>query len=85
MVLDVDVPDSVVQWGKCLCVRVRIDVTRQLVCGRKIIIEGGKPKWVNFKYERLPNFCYRCGFLNHALKDCTEGQELSKSTEDNQL
>ena len=24
-----------------------------------------------FKYERLPNFCYRCGLLEHDLKDCT--------------
>ena len=25
-----------------------------------------------FKYERLPNFCYRCGLLEHDLKDCTQ-------------
>lgn len=30
-VLDMDMPDSGVQWGKCLRVRVRIDVTRHLV------------------------------------------------------
>ncbi|XP_075638440.1 uncharacterized protein At4g02000-like [Castanea sativa] len=84
-VLDVDVPDSGVQWGKCLRVRVRIDVTRRLVRGRKITIEGGESKWVNFKYERLPNFCYRCGFLNHALRDCNEGQGHNEMTEDNQL
>ena len=28
---------------------------------------------MNFKYERLPNFCYGCGLLNHAIKDCPEG------------
>ncbi|KAK9996581.1 hypothetical protein SO802_021267 [Lithocarpus litseifolius] len=77
-VLDVDVPDSGVQWGKCLRVRVRIDVTRRLVCGRRITIEGGESKWVYFKYERLPNFCYRCGVLNHALKDCTDNQDQSE-------
>ncbi|KAK9998028.1 hypothetical protein SO802_017631 [Lithocarpus litseifolius] len=77
--LDVDVLEFGVQWGKYLRVRVCIDVTKHLVCGKKITIEGGESKWVIFKYERLPNFRYRCGLLNHALKECIEGQENSKS------
>lgn len=50
---------------------------KQLVRGKKITIEGDECKRVNFKYERLPNFCYRCGLLNHALKYYTKGQEHS--------
>ena len=50
----------------------------RLVRGKKITIEGGESRWVSFKYERLPNFNYRCGLLNHALKDCNEGHEHSK-------
>ncbi|XP_075665158.1 uncharacterized protein LOC142634778 [Castanea sativa] len=73
-VLDVDVIEAGVQWGKRLQFTVRIDVTKRLVRGKKISIERGEPKWVNFKYERLPNFCYRCGFLDHSLKECSEGQ-----------
>ena len=73
-VLDVDVIETGVQWGKCLCVRVKIDVTKRLVRGKKISSEGGEPKWVNFRYERLPNFCYRCGLLSHSLKECSEGR-----------
>ena len=68
--MEVDVPDSGVHWGKCLRVRVQIDATKRLVRGKRITIEGGKSRWVQFKYERLPNFCYRCGPLSHALKDC---------------
>ena len=30
-VMEVDVPDSGVIWGKCLKVRVRIDVTKRLI------------------------------------------------------
>ena len=71
LVMDVDVPKSGVQWGKCLRVRVRINATKQLVRGKKITIEGGENRWVSFKFERLPNFCHRCGLLNHTLKDCT--------------
>lgn len=75
--MDVDVLESGVQWGKCLRVRVRIDVTKRLMQGKKIIVEGGESRWVSFKYERLPNFCYRCGLLKNALKDCTEGPDHS--------
>ena len=84
-VLDVVVLESGVQWGKCLRVRVHIDITKRLVRGKKITIEGGESKWVIFKYKRLPNFCYRCGLLNHALKECTEGQENSKPNGVNHL
>ncbi|KAK7827709.1 hypothetical protein CFP56_030881 [Quercus suber] len=65
----------------CLRVKVRLDVTKRLVRGKKITVEGGESRWVNFKYERLPNFCYRCGLLNHALKDCLENDAENKSTE----
>ncbi|KAK7844003.1 uncharacterized protein CFP56_011704 [Quercus suber] len=83
-VLEVDVPDSGVQWSKFLRVRVRMDVTKKLIRGKKINIEGGESKWVFFKIERLPNFCYGCGLLNHAIKDCPEGwAEKSKLEESN--
>lgn len=71
-VLDVDVAETGVQWGKCLRVRVKVDVTKKLVCGKKVTIEEGEGRWVQFKYERLPNFCYHCGILSHDLRDCTE-------------
>ena len=74
-VMEVDVSDSGVHWGRFLRVRVRIDVTKRLVRGKKITIEGGESRWMQLKYERLPNFCYRCGFLNHTLKDCSELSE----------
>ena len=71
-VLEVDVPESGVHWGKCLRVRIRIDVTKRLLRGKRVSIEGGESRWVNFKYERLPNFCYSCGLLSHSLKECQD-------------
>ena len=70
-VMEVDVPDSGVNWGKCLRVRVRIDVTERLIWGKRITIEGGESRRVQLKFERLPNFCYRCGLLSHSLRECT--------------
>lgn len=48
-VLEVDVSEFGVQWGRCLRVRVRIDMTKKLVRGKKLTIEGGEGKWVHFK------------------------------------
>nr|POF17275.1 uncharacterized protein CFP56_18387 [Quercus suber] len=75
-VLEVDVPDSGVQWGKCLRVRIRIDVSKRLMRGKRVSIEDGESRWVNFKYERLPNFYYNCGLLSHGLKDCKNNSEF---------
>ncbi|KAK7835026.1 hypothetical protein CFP56_023912 [Quercus suber] len=69
-VIEVDVADLGVHWRKCLRVRVKIDIARKLIRGRKIKGEDGADWWVLFKYERLPNFCYRCGLLELDLKDC---------------
>ena len=85
-VLEIDVQESGVQWGTCLRVKVCLDVTKRLIRGKKIMVEGGESRWVNFKYERLPNFCYRCGLLNHALKECPENDaEKTNNTEGEML
>lgn len=36
---------------------------------------------MHFKYECLPNLCYRCGLLEHDLKDCPESSGNDKSDE----
>lgn len=40
-----------------------------------VTIEGGESRWINFKYNWLPNFCYNCGMLSHALRDCLNSSE----------
>lgn len=34
--------------------------------------KNDQPKWVFFKYEQLPTFCYSCGYLGHLMKDCAK-------------
>ena len=77
--------DTRVQWGRCLRVWVEIDVTRKLFRGQKINIEKGEARWVQFKYERLPNFCYRCGLLEHDLRECSESMGTDKGDEKGDL
>ena len=35
-----------------------------------VTFEAGAKGWVAFRYERLRNFCYWCGYLDHRDKDC---------------
>lgn len=80
-VLDIDVAEFGVQWGKYLRVRVRVDVTKKLIRGKKVAIEGDESRWVQFKYECLPNFCYNCGVLSNDMKDCPELATKDKQPE----
>ena len=84
-VMEVDVSDSGVQWGKSLRVRIMMDITKKLVRGKKITIEGGECRWIHFKYERLPNFCYKCGLLSHAIRDCPDSVGLNVQFDENQF
>lgn len=56
-------------------------VTKKLVRGKRIVIKGGEQRWITFKYERLPNFCYKCDLLSHEIKECKNENGLGASTE----
>uniref|UniRef100_A0A2N9IQD1 CCHC-type domain-containing protein n=1 Tax=Fagus sylvatica TaxID=28930 RepID=A0A2N9IQD1_FAGSY len=67
----------------CMRVRVRMEVNRPLCRGRLVNLDEGKQGWVAFRYERLPNFCYWCGCLDHVEKDCDIGlQQRHSSTKE---
>ena len=48
---------------------MELDVRTPIPRGTTLVI-GGKDVPINFKYERLPNFCYWCGLLDHVVSDC---------------
>ncbi|XP_057418031.1 uncharacterized protein LOC130712211 [Lotus japonicus] len=56
--------------GPFLRLRSWVKITCPLRRGTIIARQGRNPLKVWFQYERLSNFCYMCGGLDHVLKDC---------------
>lgn len=72
--VEVDVPENGIGWGRFLRIRVEIDVTKPLLRGKILEGDDGKPFWVDFRYEHLPIFCYRYGRIGHSGNECVEGR-----------
>jgi hypothetical protein len=66
---DVDVAGDGTGWGSCLWLRVTLDLMKPLDRGRALNL-AGKTSWVEFKYEKLPLFCFRCGCILHRPRGC---------------
>lgn len=70
---------SVVETGKIekdgiirgfLRVRVDLNISDPLVKGTWVQSKGGSRIWAEFKYERLPSLCFKCGRIDHVEKAC---------------
>lgn len=78
---DVDVAGDGVRWGRCLRLRVNIDLHKPLERGRALNL-GEKAYWVNFKYEKLPLLCFYCGRILHARRGCEKKPSQCQYDED---
>ena len=68
--IEVDVAGDGMGWGNYLRLRVNIDITKPLDRGKALHL-AGKTSWVEFKYEKLPLYCFRCGRVVHGPRGCT--------------
>ncbi|KAF2323496.1 hypothetical protein GH714_035733 [Hevea brasiliensis] len=57
-------------WKSYARVRVKLDVRNPLWTDYHLRKKGGEWFKVEFRYEKLPNFCYICGILGHGEKFC---------------
>lgn len=53
-----------------ICIRVLMDVRNRLPRGTSVKLDDDTDMKVAFKYERLFNFCYWCGVVDHVVMDC---------------
>ncbi|XP_010678228.1 uncharacterized protein LOC104893789 [Beta vulgaris subsp. vulgaris] len=68
LVLNIDLDDLGLE--KFCRVKVLLNVYKPLRRKQKIRRKDGKVSSIEYKYERLPNFCFRCGVMGHSDKDC---------------
>lgn len=60
---------------------VALDVEKAIKPGCYISREEGNQHWVTYKYERLADFCYKCGKLDHTDRACVleiQDEEVTK-------
>lgn len=67
--------------------KVNLDVQRPLRRGGFISVDGWDKKWIAFKYENLPTFCFECGKMGHSVQSCEKlpVQEKEKPMENFQF
>lgn len=66
-------------------IKIEIDIEQPLMRGTKLMLEGEEVKWVKFKYERLPFFCYSCGLLGHRYLDCSRRLDVEQDSDSEEL
>ena len=69
-VLEVDKRALQADQAKFLRVRVEVQLDKPLRRGGFVKNDENDRIWVDFRYERLPIFCYKCGILGHDDKHC---------------
>lgn len=65
-----------------LRIRVAVKLTSPLKTGFSLEKTNGSRIWVEFKYERLGDFCYCCGRIGHVLKDCSINNDIQDGARD---
>lgn len=69
-------------WNRWLRARVRVHVSTPLKNGFWLTAPNGSRILVAFKFEKLPDYCYICGCLDHNENDCNKELELKYSSEE---
>uniref|UniRef100_A0A803ML92 Zinc knuckle CX2CX4HX4C domain-containing protein n=1 Tax=Chenopodium quinoa TaxID=63459 RepID=A0A803ML92_CHEQI len=62
-------------WGEVMRIKVQLIIDKPLHRRIKIASGASSSKWLGIKYERLTEFCYYCGRIDHFEIDCKFADE----------
>ncbi|KAJ4834899.1 hypothetical protein Tsubulata_047363 [Turnera subulata] len=68
-------------WLGFIRMKVQVRIDSPLISGILVKDFVGNTVWVSFKYEKLADFCYRCGRLDHTLQACKESPRPDEGIE----
>ncbi|KAH7843315.1 hypothetical protein Vadar_015113 [Vaccinium darrowii] len=78
-VLSVDNKAIAADQGKFISVRVRLSLDKPLKPSGNVVLGSGNKPWLDYKYERLNNICFYCGFIGHEMNGCLSKEEDERS------
>ncbi|XP_027150249.1 uncharacterized protein LOC113750482 [Coffea eugenioides] len=81
---EVIVPQEGGKEGRRIKVLVMADISQPVMRGTTVKMDGNM-KWVSFRYERCPDFCYTCGTIGHGERNCTASIQVERGHLDNQF
>lgn len=68
-VSNVIIPETGSKDGRFAKMLAEVDLSKPLTRGTSISFKGDK-RWILFKYELLPLFCFYCGKIGYAKRSC---------------
>lgn len=68
-VKEVLLPPKSGKEGRHMKIFAEIDLLQPLARGTPVKLNGVMV-WIEFKYERCPDFCSKCGIIGHGDKNC---------------
>ncbi|KAL5552377.1 hypothetical protein UlMin_002553 [Ulmus minor] len=62
------------RWSEYLRFKVQVDLTKPLKAGIFLPVKDKHHAWVQFKFEKLGDFCYKCRRIGHDWTLCNENE-----------